>query len=103
MTAVTWLGLPVIVSDVLPMRPTPGQAARRIVRHGLADWLDWLGEDLGPAPDAELHALLVDNALHVSAAVFGRLRRRSDPDDGYLDNRPEPEPGDDNHDWGAEL
>lgn len=48
----TLAGIPVIVSPVMPTRPpTPGEWARRYVRHGMADELAWLGEDVGPEPD----------------------------------------------------
>ena len=67
-------GIPVIESPVLPMKPTPGMWARRYVRHGMADVLAWLGEDVGPEPDAETHALLLGGSLHASAAIVGRLR-----------------------------
>lgn len=30
--------------------PTPGEDGRRIVRHGMADVLAWLGEPVGPRP-----------------------------------------------------
>lgn len=48
----TMLGLPVVVSSHLQ----PSEAARagidgrRIARHGLADVLEWLGEEVGPKP-----------------------------------------------------
>lgn len=31
-----------------------GVRARRMVRHGLADILEWLGEEVGPGPDDPL-------------------------------------------------
>ncbi len=45
----------VVVSDQLPTLPTPGGDARRIVRHGLADVLTWLGVDVGPKPGEPIH------------------------------------------------
>jgi hypothetical protein len=71
-------GIPVIESPVLPMKPTPGMWARRYVRRGLADVLAWLGEDVGPEPDAETHALLIGNTLHASAAMVGRMRQETE-------------------------
>lgn len=67
-------GIPVVESDALPIKPTPGAWARRYVRHGLSDVLAWLGEEVGPEPDAETHALLVGGTMHASAAMVGRLR-----------------------------
>lgn len=43
---------PVPGTDLVICRPpTPGEVGRRLVRHGMADILAWLGEPLGPAPD----------------------------------------------------
>lgn len=55
------LGRPVLrdPSGVLPLVPSDGENARRIVRHGLADVLRWLGEPVGPAPFEEQHAMVV--------------------------------------------
>lgn len=66
-------GWPVVISDVLPIPPTHTEQARRIVRHGLADVLDWLGEDIGPAPDAQLHVMLIDGTMHVSPEAYEHL------------------------------
>lgn len=50
------LGLDIITSGFAPSRPpTPGEDARRIVRHGMAEVLTWLGEDVGPAPGDRIH------------------------------------------------
>lgn len=46
----------VIVSPILPIAPGHGEVARRIVRHGLADVLTWLGEPIGPKPEEQTHA-----------------------------------------------
>ncbi len=68
------LGIPVVESDVLPLVPSPGMVGRRLVRHGLADVLAWLGEDVGPEPDAQTHALMVGNTIHASASIVGQWR-----------------------------
>lgn len=47
----------IVVSPHLPIPPTPGADARRIVRHGLADVLAWLGEDIGSKPGEQIHIL----------------------------------------------
>ena len=70
-------GIRVIQSNIMPMDPTPGTDARRIVRHGLADVLAWLGEDVGPRPGEQTHAVMVGGDLHASAAFVGRLRGMS--------------------------
>lgn len=64
-------GVPVLVNDHLPppRPPSPAEDARRIVRHGLADVLAWLGESVGPEPGAPVHTVLV---------VGGRAMMRSD-------------------------
>lgn len=67
-------GMRVVESPMLPLDPTPGQDARRIVRHGLADVLAWLGEDVGPAPGAQTHILLIGADIHASAALVGQFK-----------------------------
>lgn len=56
--------IPVITSKFVPppRDPTPGEWARRYVRHGLADVLEWLGEPVGPEPDAKVHVMFVFGA-----------------------------------------
>jgi hypothetical protein len=54
----TFGGLEIIVSDLLPIDPSPGEIGRRIVRHGLADILEWLGEEVGPKPEDKTTALI---------------------------------------------
>lgn len=71
-------GMNVIVSPMLPLHPGHGESARRIVRHGLADVLEWLGEAPGPEPDELTHIIAGCDGpvtmLMVSAEVYGRLR-----------------------------
>lgn len=64
---------PVVVSPQLPYPPSIGEWARRIVRHGLADVLEWLGEEVGPAPDDQTHMLWVDGRVLVSQETYDRL------------------------------
>lgn len=78
MTATSLFGLQVVTSDLLPIYPTDSENARRIVRHGLSDVLEWLGEPVGPRPGEPTDALLIDNSLHVSAAFAGLLRDAPD-------------------------
>ncbi|MGW5239486.1 hypothetical protein ACWEOW_11185 [Monashia sp. NPDC004114] len=68
----------VYVSNFLPLTPTDAEVARRIVRHGLRDVIEWLGEDVGPRPKDQTHALLVPSryveALYVSPWLYARMR-----------------------------
>jgi len=69
-------GLSIIVTNLLPFDPAPGLQAERMVRHGLADVLAWLGEDVGPEPDFDpvevLHAP-DRSAILVSPRVYALL------------------------------
>lgn len=58
-TADTIFGLRVFIAPELPVVPTPGDEARYIVRKGLEDVLEWLGEEVGPEPRT-IHALVMD-------------------------------------------
>lgn len=66
-------GFNVITSNLLPLDPSPGEDARRIVRHGMADVLAWLGEKVGPKPGEQTHLLIFGKDIHASAVVVGRL------------------------------
>lgn len=81
-------GLEVFVTDALPIAPGHREVARRTIRHGLADVLRWLGEDVGPQPDAATDALRVGNALYVSRDLYERLVESADPHDAPLRRRP---------------
>lgn len=71
-----FLGVRVVESRALPLKPSPGTDARRIVRHGLADVLAWLGENVGPKPGEETHSFLLGggHTLVVSHDLNERLR-----------------------------
>ena len=74
-------GIPIVELAVLPIYPDAGETARAIVRHGLADILAWLGEDVGPEPQEPIHLLEVDNdvlgrRLLVSPALGRAIRRQ---------------------------
>lgn len=76
-------GWPVVVSPALPLRPSPGEQGRRIVRHGMADVLAWLGEDVGPKPEALTHVMFAMDPARsggavafVSAEMYERLTRQ---------------------------
>lgn len=66
MTTLYYDGLRVVASNALPLPPSPGEDARRIVRHGLARVLEWLGEPVGPAPGVATHAVRAGDVLYVS-------------------------------------
>jgi hypothetical protein len=68
--------MPVIVSQMLPIRPGAGEVGRRIVRHGLADVLEWLGEDVGPKPDEATHAFVMDGKVLASQELVDGIRKR---------------------------
>ena len=54
-------GIRIQRSNFLPMVPDHKEDARRIVRHGLKDVLEWLGEPVGPAPGEQIHAILTSD------------------------------------------
>jgi hypothetical protein len=68
------IDLRIIVSNELPIIPSPGEDGRRIVRHGMADVLRWLGEEVGPKPGAPTHALRTARSLLVSREFADRLK-----------------------------
>jgi len=70
-----WGGIPVYVSDQLPMPPSHREDARRIVRHGMAEILEWLGEDVGPEPGAPTHILLASDGGRDGVAVVAFASR----------------------------
>jgi hypothetical protein len=65
-------GAPVIVSDLLPFRPSAGEDGRRIVRHGLRDVLRWLGEEVGPQPGEPTHAVWVEDSSGAPVLLASR-------------------------------
>lgn len=62
----------IIQTPGLPMRPSVGANARRQVRHGLADVLEWLGETVGPAPYDPIH-FFIGTGTSVSASNGGEV------------------------------
>ena len=62
-------GIPVHISDRLPLYPSDGAIARRIVRHGLADVLAWWGEEPGPDPLEPTHAMLTTDLIGARTLV----------------------------------
>lgn len=68
-------GIPVVASDQLPIPPTDGEVARRIVRHGLARVLEQLGEKVGPKPEAQTHAMILSGTMFVSITASRSLAK----------------------------
>lgn len=64
------------VSNLLPIAPTAEQDVIRTVRHGLADVLEWLGEEVGPKPGEHIHVIKAGSQLLVSQAFADGLRSR---------------------------
>lgn len=60
----------VLVSRLLPVAPSVGEVARRLVRHGLADVLEWLGDPVGPKPDDQTHAVVGFDGSRSGGAVL---------------------------------
>jgi len=65
-------GLPVVESPLLPLRPSPTEEARRIVRHGLRDVLEWLEMEIGPEPGHVTHCVIaMDPARPGARMLYG--------------------------------
>ena len=61
------------VSQLLPITPTPETDVIRSVRHGLADVLEWLGEEVGPKPGEKIHAIMAGSQLLVSQEFLDKM------------------------------
>jgi hypothetical protein len=59
-----------VISPLLPIRPSLAEDAVRMVRHGLADVLEWLGEDVGPVPGQATHVIRAGDVLFVSKETY---------------------------------
>lgn len=68
----------VVVSGELPMTPSGGENIVRSVRHGLADVLAWLGEDVGPRPGEQTHCILAGGVLFVSKLMFEQIKQHAE-------------------------
>lgn len=66
----------VLVSPILPIEPSPGEVARRIVRHGFhaAGLLPDVDQPVGPKPGDRIRALEIHGALYVDAALGEELK-----------------------------
>ncbi|BCW78993.1 hypothetical protein [Arthrobacter sp. NicSoilC5] len=63
----------VFVSQLLPIPPSAEDNVIRTVRHGLADVLEWLGEDVGPKPGEQIHVIKAGSQLLVSQEFLDTL------------------------------
>lgn len=74
-------GHDVIVDPRLPgPKPTPGEDARRIVRHAMdPKVMKWLGQDPGLKPGERLQMILDGRTLYVSYDVLWSMRATLDP------------------------
>ena len=70
--------VPIVESSALPIYPSDGEDARRIVRHGLADVLEWPGEKVGPKPGEPTMAMLVDGAIHVAPGYIRLITQHAE-------------------------
>lgn len=94
----TWAGTPLIVSPALPIPPSDGEWARRFVRHGMADVLAWLGEEVGPKPTDQTHCIAGFDGSRTGGAVLMVSRELHDrlttiptdtsPSDGAREDHP---------------
>ena len=65
--------LPMVISAALPIPPTDTDNIIRTVRHGLADVLEWLGEEVGPEPGECSHFAYALGTLFVSQEMHDKL------------------------------
>lgn len=72
-------GVDVVVSDVLPIAPSWAEWCRRFTRHQWgAEYLRWMGEDVGPEPDDAAHGFTmtvpgIGPRLYLSAEVYALI------------------------------
>ncbi len=66
---------PIIVDSALPVVPSPGEDARRLVRHLFgAEFMAWVGLPLGPEPGAVTHMVWVGRGpVFVSPEWYDRF------------------------------
>lgn len=70
-------GLQVVVSEHATTAPDAGEIGRRIVRHGMAEILEWLGEDVGPAIEEPVPASFIigDSIAFMHPSIANQIRR----------------------------
>lgn len=73
-------GLRLVVSPLLPVIPSDGENARRIVRHGMKKALPWLNIDPGPKPYEATEMMIAYDpilkrqVLYVSRDIYFKLQ-----------------------------
>ena len=70
----THFGTRVVESPALPIPASPRDQAVRIVRTGMADVLQWLGEEVGEV-GKPVHVIATEGGLLVSGEAMASLRR----------------------------
>ena len=63
-------GIKIVPMEELPIDSWAGLEAKRMVRHGLKDVLDWLNEPVGEEPGDKVHKLMHKNTLYCSPHLF---------------------------------
>ena len=69
-------GYRIIVSPYLPLTPSDTDNAVRIVRHGMKDVLEWLGEKVGPKPYEEFDFLVSRDTIFVSEKAYLAMKEQ---------------------------
>lgn len=73
----------IVVTNDLPAPVSPAESARRRVRCGMHDVLEWLGEEVGPMPHEADHVFLElgpsgeGPVLYVSPLIAYKLAREA--------------------------
>ena len=68
-------GYDLLESPHLPVVPDDVENVKRIVRHGLAEWVHYIGEEVGPKPGEAVHVLVFDRYMLASAEALDRIKR----------------------------
>lgn len=78
------MSLQVVETVMLPLIPSDRENVARIVRHGLKDVLEWLGEEVGPKPYEKTHCVVAGRFLYVSPEVYAMIKEEID----VIDTKP---------------
>lgn len=83
------MGLPILVTHHLPLVPSLEEDIIRMVRHGLSDILEALGEDVGLKPGEETHVVTATDIAETGETVIYVSKEYYDRIKGYVEeNRP---------------
>lgn len=84
-----FMGIEIVPTSLLPIRPDLGEDTVRMVRHGLADILEALGEEVGPKPGEEKHVIVSIDPVHPwSQMIFVSSEYYSKIKDYHEEDRP---------------